>query len=78
MAMPPFLFKGRVYTLLLGSDVIRDGMYLELSEGKNVGIAEVFRSDESGETILATFGNDIPLEVIEWLVSQARERLLTR
>ena len=38
---------GQSYTAVVGSDVDRDGMYLELSDSANVVIAEVFYSDES-------------------------------
>ena len=63
----------RIYKVVLGSDVIRDGMYLELSEdGGNASIAEVLFSDETGKFVLNTYGNDVPLEAIEWLVSEAR------
>lgn len=66
----------RNYNLVRGSDVVRDGMYLELSqEGGKTGIAEVFFSDETSEFVLNTFGNDVPLETIEWMVGKARESL---
>jgi len=69
-------FGDRRFDAVRGSDVVRDGMYLELSEdGGKQGIAEVFFSDETGEFVLNTFGNDVPLEAIEWLVSEARVSL---
>lgn len=63
----------RSFRAVRGSDIIRDGMYLELSEeGGKQRIAEVFFSDERDEFILNTFGNDVPLEAIEWLAAEAR------
>jgi hypothetical protein len=47
-------------------------MYFGMSErGGKAGIAEVFYSDETGEFVLNTFGNDIPLEAIEWIAATA-------
>ena len=69
-------FGKRQFTAQRGSDVIRDGMYLELNEHEGKpGIAEVFFSDETNEFILNTFGNDVPLEAIEWLIAEARASL---
>jgi hypothetical protein len=70
------IFGTRQFDAVRGSDIIRDGMYLELSEhGGKQGVAEVFFSDQTGEFVLNTFGNDVPLEAIEWLVSEARTSL---
>lgn len=69
-------FGKRNFEVVLGSDIVRDGMYLEISEdGGKPGIAEVFFSDQTGELVLNTFGNEIPIETVEWLVSEARVRL---
>ena len=66
----------RNFELLRGSDINRDGMYLEMSEtGGQAGIAEVFYSDQTGEFVLNTFGNDIPLAAIEWIVTRAKADL---
>jgi hypothetical protein len=56
----------------MGSDVQRDGMFLELSDGviEHALLAEVFYADANGQMTLATFDNgSIPLEVVEWLIS---------
>lgn len=67
------IFGQRSFTTVRGSDVDRDGMYLELSEvGGEQGIAEVFFSDSTGVFTLNTFGKDVPLEAVEWLAAQAR------
>jgi hypothetical protein len=66
------------FELTMGSDVHRDGMFLELSDGviENAPLAEVFYADPDGQMTLATFDNaSIPLEVVEWLISEARRRL---
>ena len=56
----------------MSSDVQRDGMFLELSDGviEHAPLAEVFYADANGQMTLATFDNgSIPLEVVEWLIS---------
>ena len=70
------LIGKRTFETVRGSDIHRDGMYLELSEtGGEQGIAEIFYSDQTGDFTVNTFGNDIPLEVIEWMVVRARQDL---
>jgi len=58
----------------MGSDVDRDGMYLELKDGSNV-VAEVFYSDQNSEMTFTTFENSIPLEQIEQLIEAAKRKL---
>lgn len=66
----------RRFELVRGSDIHRDGMYLEMSEaGGKSGIAEVFYSDQTGDFVLNTFGHDVPLEAIEWIAAKARTEL---
>lgn len=67
------------FELTMGSDVQRDGMYLELSDGviEHAPLAEVFYDDSSGQMTFATFDNaSLPLEVVEWLISEGRRRLM--
>ena len=56
------------------SDVIRDGIGVELLSGDQV-VAEVFRCDADRSLIITTFGNDLPLIFIEQLIAVAREKL---
>ena len=68
------------FELTMGSDVQRDGMFLELSDGviEHAPLAEVFYDDLNGQMTLATFDNaSVPLEVVEWLILEARRRLPT-
>jgi hypothetical protein len=61
-----------VFTLLFGSDVRRNGTYVELSSTKlGHGIPEIFQSDLNGQIVINTFNNDIPLPVIQWMISEA-------
>jgi hypothetical protein len=67
---------GQSYTVVRGSDVDRDGVYLELRrEGDRDEVAEVFYADETGEFSLTTFDNALPLPAIEWLIERSRALL---
>ena len=66
------------YEMRRGSDVLRDGMYLELSVSETSPlrqVAEIFFSDITHEFFLTCYGENIPLEVIEELISKARTSL---
>jgi hypothetical protein len=65
------------YRLLLVSAVGgRDGMALELSLDTGEQVAEVFQ-DEDTRTRSVTFftGEPVPLEAVQWLLSEAANRL---
>ena len=71
---------GSVYRCIVGSDVARDGMYLEVSDqasGSDV-ILEIFYSDLNNQMSVTLFKPDVPLEVVEWAISIARQRLPVR
>ncbi|CND48450.1 Uncharacterised protein [Yersinia pseudotuberculosis] len=66
------------YEMRRGSDVLRDGMYLELSVSETYPlrqVAEIFFSDITHEFFLTCYEENIPLEVIEKLISKARTSL---
>ncbi|WP_206098197.1 hypothetical protein [Pantoea endophytica] len=66
------------YEMRRGSDVLRDGMYLELSVSETSPlrqVAEIFFSDITHEFFLTCYEENIPLEVIEELISKARTSL---
>jgi hypothetical protein len=66
----------RRYSFLLGSDIQRDGVYLELVEVEtDEAVAEVFYSDATGEFTMSIFRDSIPLEAVEELIASARKRL---
>ena len=68
---------GPSYELTRGSDVAeRDGMYLELADRSSGDVlAEVFYSDVDGTMTLSTYGNTLPLEVVEALIAEGRRLL---
>ena len=59
----------------IASDVVRDGLGIELLDGSGNPVAEIFRSDREKTLILSTFGNDISLDEITELIAMARNRL---
>ncbi|MCU6391085.1 MULTISPECIES: hypothetical protein [Enterobacter] len=66
------------FELRRGSDVIRDGMYLELSISGTSPlrqVAEVFYSDITHEFFLTCYEEKIPLEAVEKLISVAKTSL---
>lgn len=63
------------FELTRGSDVLRDGMYLELSVSDTSSsrlVADVFYSDVTQEFFLTCYEENIPLEEVEKLISKAR------
>ncbi|MGI9383858.1 MAG: hypothetical protein ACR2PO_11950 [Methyloligellaceae bacterium] len=69
--------NGTEYRYILASDVVRDGMYIEVSDepkGTNA-LIEIFYSDVTHEMTMTLFKPDIPIEVIEWAISVAQKRL---
>lgn len=63
------------YTTQVASDVIRDGLGVELLDEDGEIAAEVFRCDASEVLSLEAFRDDIPSEVMSQLLVYARERL---
>ena len=66
--------KEQSYQLVRGSDVVRDGMYLERNDGRteSKALAEVFYSDVDESMTISTFGNTLPVSVIERLIVEAK------
>jgi hypothetical protein len=64
------------YEIKMGSDLVRDGMFLELSDVATGEVAiEVFFSDVDGSYVTTRYRNDVPLDVAAWLQEEARRRL---
>jgi hypothetical protein len=66
---------GHRYSTQVASDVVRDGLGVELLSESGDVVAEVFRSDRDRTVMLSTFSYDIPLEAIDTLLARARQRL---
>lgn len=66
------------YELSRGSDIVRDGMFLELTMANTnpvLQLAEVFYSDVTHQFTLTCYEPNIPLAVIEDLIEQAKKLL---
>jgi hypothetical protein len=61
--------------LQIASDVIRDGLGVELLSETGEVVTEVFRCDRDHTVIVNTFSYGIPLQAIEQLIARAKERL---
>lgn len=68
--------QGRQFRSIRGSDVHRNGMFLELTEvGSSSAVLEVFHSDTDGSFSLSGFGSSVPLAVVEQFIASARQLL---
>lgn len=64
------------YRTIRGSDVQRDGMYLELiEESTGDEVAEVFYSDATQNMVVSVFKPDLPLSVVEAFINRAKNDL---
>lgn len=60
------------YKSIRGSDVIRDGMFLEVSTLDDQIVLEIFYSDQTGKMSLTLYQEDVPLEAIEAFIPYAK------
>jgi hypothetical protein len=75
----PFAINEVLYELTWGSDVIRDGMFMEATlEETGDTLAEVFCSDETGLFTISVYAENLPLELLERPIAAARETLPPR
>ena len=63
------------YHMKVASDIVRDGLGVELWDNCDHVVAEVFRCDADKTTSLRTFDHDVPLCAIETPIKFSRERL---
>lgn len=64
---------GRKYEIIFGTDVQRDGVYLELSDRTDDPIevlATVFYYDELGKVVFSAPKVEIPFTLIQWLMAE--------
>ncbi|HET6941356.1 MAG TPA: hypothetical protein VFH89_04250 [Sphingomicrobium sp.] len=66
---------GQNYHAVIGSDLDRDGMFLEVTDGASSLVAILFYSDRNSEMTLTAHRPDIPLALIEWMVDEGKKRL---
>ena len=66
---------GQSYQIVVGSDIDRDGMYLEVQDTTDALVAEVFYSDKDGAMTFTTYRPDVPLALVEWMIAEGKARL---
>ncbi|MNV90918.1 hypothetical protein D3C71_1853490 [compost metagenome] len=64
-----------VWRIQVASDVVRDGLGVELLDAKDQVAAEVFRCDADHTVLFRQFVEEIPLHALELLIVRAKERL---
>jgi hypothetical protein len=77
-AMAKILMDSRVYETVMGSDLINDGMFLELNDltdGGHETILYAFFSDIDSKFTFWAYKNELPFDLVETFVSEARKRL---
>jgi len=62
--------------IVLGSDIRRDGMYLELTDLQDGFLPEAFRSDVTGNVVLTVSQNPLPLNLVQRFLEIVKERLI--
>lgn len=67
-------FDGVVYEVLMASDLVHDGMSLELWHGRKQ-VMSCFYSDVDGRLSLTAHRAALPLELVEWFIAEARREL---
>ena len=68
---------GVEYRFCRASSVVegRDGLALECWRGEKGPVFEIFRNDETLRFEVTLFEQDVPLELLEYAISDAREQL---
>ena len=63
------------YKLVIASDVVRDGLGVELEDEAGEIVAEVFRCDPDHTVVVSTFGHSVPADTMAWLLETAQVEL---
>jgi hypothetical protein len=67
---------GQRYSVTVGSDIQRDGMYLEVEDDAKAVLAEVFFHDRDRTMTFTSYQSDLPLPLVKWMIDHAKERLV--
>ena len=81
-------FGGQKYEVVLGSDVVNDGMYVELreyipSQSQFIDTSSwkvilfAFKSEVDEDVSFSCYKEDVPFQLVEIFVSEVKKRLLT-
>jgi hypothetical protein len=78
LIMTQFAYKGRLYDITFASNIIHNGVSLELTEisdGNVIDIMLAFRSDNDHSILVQVFQQEIPLAVVTTFLTNANEHL---
>lgn len=64
------------YRYQVASDVVRDGLGVELTDDDRNVVAEVFRCDANNTLTISLFSEELPFMEVEKLVRVARRELI--
>ena len=67
--------SGNGWRTQVASDIVRDGLGVELLDREGQVVAEIFRCDADHTVFFAQFVETIPLHAIEALIARAKDRL---
>lgn len=66
-----FILNGNRYHFIIASDIIRDGLGIELHRSDtNECIAEIFRNDHLRQIQFSCWEQDVPFEAIDRLIQE--------
>ena len=60
------------YQFLMGSDIERDGMFMEMLDESGAYVAEVFYSDVTHNMVVTLERQSLPIEAVQELLSRSR------
>ncbi len=67
--------SGIGYQFLMGSDIERNGMFMEMLDTSGACVAEVFYSDITHRMVVTLGRPGLPIEAVQELLSRARLKL---
>ena len=67
--------SGSGYQFLMGSDIERDGMFMEMLDASGACVAEVFYSDVTHKMVVTLGQQGLPIEAVQELLSRSRLQL---
>jgi hypothetical protein len=78
LIMTQFTYKGHLYDITFASNIVQDGVSLELteiSEGSVIDVMLAFRSDSDHSIVVHMFQQEISLAVVNTFLAKVNEQL---
>ncbi len=67
--------SGSGYQFLMGSDIERDGMFMEMLDASGACVAEFFYSDATHRMVVTLGQQGLPIEAVQELLSRSKLQL---